>query len=111
MFATKRQVKVTLVVALAVLLLIVGIYTVYAEHKSGRTDDAQWYYGVNDVRALPGLLKTNSYHYYWFQALGSKNLWGRWEFSHRVREGWALRLQIGVSKSLLRVFGSRGLSH
>ena len=91
-----KRFRTTSFIALAALLIcVVGAYTVHADHKSGKFEDddgayVQWYFGVNDVRAMPGSLQTNSYHYYWFQALSSRSVWGRWEFSHRVREGWNL---------------------
>ena len=86
-----KRFKVTLLVILfAVLICAVGAYTVHADHRADRNNFVQWYFGVNDVRLLPTCLKTNSYHYYWVHALSNQSVWVRWEFAHRVRDGWVL---------------------
>ena len=89
MFCMKsKRIKAKVLTALVVLLIrAVGAYTVHADHKDGQNDSAQWYVGVNDVRAVPSSQITNSYHYYWFQALSTWSVWGRWEFAHKIREG------------------------
>ena len=87
----KQRKKAVWLTILAVLFIsTIAVYTAYADHRADRNDYVQWYYGVNDVRGLPGELETNSYHYYWFQALTGRSVRGRWEFSHKIREGWNL---------------------
>ena len=90
-FMKPKRIKAKVLTALVVLLIcVVGAYTVHADHKADQNDYVQWYFGVNDVRAVPSSQITNSYHYYWFQALSTRSVWGRWEFSHKIREGWNL---------------------
>ena len=90
--AAKQLLRALLAVNLAVFLLIctVGAYKVHADVDEGRNTYFTWYMSVYDVGRFVGNLETLSRHYYWVQSLSSRNVFGRWEFAHRIRKGWGL---------------------
>ena len=77
-----------LTVLVALLIGGVGTYAVHAQVNQGKNDYVKWYYRVYDVRILPGQLKSNSKHEYRVTALSSKQVWGTWEFAHKIHKGW-----------------------
>ena len=69
---------------------MIGAYKVHAEVDQDSNNYYRWYMSVYDLGRHVGDLKTLSSHYYWVQSLTNSDVYGRWEFAHRIREGWVL---------------------
>lgn len=88
-FLKPREIRTKVLTALVVLLIGgAGVYAVHAQVNRDQTDYVKWYYRVYDVGILPGELKSSSKHEYRVTALSSKQVWGTWEFAHKIHKGW-----------------------